>query len=83
MTALSRREDAFWHLVAALDSAGVLRHVMIIGTWAEWLYADYFVQACGADRDYRVDIGRTHDIDVYFRDHLMEIDGADVLVEKA
>ena len=78
MSAGLERDEAFWKLVGALEKAGVLRHVMIIGTWAEWLYADYFEQVAGVG-EVRVDIGKTHDIDVYFWDYLMEIDGAERL----
>ena len=53
---------------------------MVIGTWAEWLYTDYFEQTAGVG-EVRVDIGKTHDIDVYFRSYLMEIDGAERLKE--
>lgn len=74
-----RRDEAFWKLMGALDAAGVLEHVMIIGTWAEWLYGDYFSELAGKG-EYRVDIGKTHDIDVYFRNYLMDIEGADSLV---
>ena len=76
-----RRDEAFWRLVGALDSAGVLQHVMFIGTWAEWLYTDYFA-ATAQGGEYRVDIGKTHDIDVYFRSYLMEIEGASKLREE-
>lgn len=75
MTGDLARDRAFWKLVGALESAGVLEHVMVIGTWAEWLYADYFASIAGGG-EYRVDIGKTHDIDVYFRNYLMEIEGA-------
>lgn len=51
---------------------------MIIGTWAEWFYTDYFEQIAGVG-EVHVDIGKTHDIDVYFRNYLMEIDGAERL----
>ena len=44
MSATLERDEAFWKLVGVLDQVGVLRHVMIIGTWAEWLYTDYFEQ---------------------------------------
>lgn len=71
MTEDLARDEAFWKLIGALDSAGVLDHVMIIGTWAEWLYSDYFSAIVGGG-SYRVDIGKTHDIDVYFRNYLME-----------
>lgn len=81
MTGELRRDEAFWKLIGALDAAGVLEHVMIIGTWAEWLYGDYFSELAGKG-EYRVDIGKTHDIDVYFRNYLMEIEGADSLVSE-
>ena len=76
MSAELERDEAFWKLVGALEQAGVLRHVMIIGTWAEWLYTDYFEQVAGVG-DVRVVIGRTNDIDVYSRNYLMESDRAD------
>ena len=57
---------------------GVLSHVMIIGTWAEWLYTDYFA-SLAEGKIYKVDIGKTHDMDVFFRDALLEIEGADKL----
>ena len=78
MTENLARDEAFWKLVGALDSAGVLEHVMIIGTWAEWLYSDYFSSTTDGGK-HRIDIGKTHDIDVYFRNYLMEIEGAERL----
>ena len=39
---------------------------MVIGTWAELLYTDYFEQTADVG-EVRVDMGKTHDIDVYFR----------------
>ena len=76
-----KRDEAFWRLIGALDAASVLEHVMIIGTWAEWLYPFYF-QKMTNESDLRIDIGKTHDIDVFFRDYLMEIDGADRLIDE-
>ncbi len=72
------RDEAFWKLIQALDASNTLSHVMIIGTWAEWLYTDYFAKL-SEGKEFRVDIGKTHDIDVYFRNHLMEIEGGDRL----
>ena len=80
MSVQLERDEAFWRLIGALEQAGVLRHVMIVGTWAEWLYTDYFEQIAGVG-EVRVDIGKTHDIDVYFRDYLVDIDGAERLKE--
>lgn len=81
MSTTTMRDEAFWKLIETLDSAGVLTHVMIIGTWAEWLYTDYF-EAITGNADLHVDIGKTHDIDVYFRNYLMEIEGADRFKEE-
>ena len=82
MTGELARDEAFRKLVAALDASGVLPHVMIVGSWAEWLYPGYFSAACPQGQggaQLRVDIGKTHDIDVYFRDYLLEIGGAERL----
>ena len=78
MTENKNREDAFWKLISALEKANVLPHVMIIGTWAEWLYSDYFASLTDG-KVFKVDIGKTHDMDVFFRNALLEIEGADKL----
>ena len=73
------REQAFWKLVQALDESNVLPYVMFIGTWAEWLYADLLPKSPDGS-DHRIDIGKTYDIDVYFRERFLEIDGAEQLI---
>lgn len=37
-----RQEEAFWSTIDVLDSSGALPHVMLIGSWAEYLYTFYF-----------------------------------------
>lgn len=73
------REQAFWKLVQALDESNVLPYVMFIGTWAEWLYADLLPKSPDGS-DHQIDIGKTYDIDVYFRERFLEIDGAEQLI---
>lgn len=38
----SRQLDAFWLTIKILDQTSVLPHVMVIGSWAEFLYTYYF-----------------------------------------
>lgn len=68
----ARREGVFWDLIGVLDNAGFLPHIMIIGSWAEYLYVDYF------DDDYVPNL-KTHDIDVFYQNPFFEIEGAENL----
>lgn len=36
------QENAFWQTINAFDEIGLLRHVMIIGSWAEYFYSALF-----------------------------------------
>ncbi len=63
MSAQLERDEAFWRLVGALDKAGVLRHVMIIGTWAEWLFTDYFEQTAGVGVSVHLNITQIRVVD--------------------
>ena len=38
-----RQEKAFWDAIEVFSSTGSLPHIMIIGSWAEYLYTYYFV----------------------------------------
>ena len=67
-----RREDIFWDLVAALDDSGLLPHVLIVGSWAEYLYRHHYGGAFDPNL-------RTHDIDVYYGNPFFEVPGASVL----
>lgn len=68
----TRREGVFWDLIDVLDNAGFLSHIMIIGSWAEYLYVDYF------NDDYVPNL-KTHDIDVFYQNPFFEIEGAEKL----
>lgn len=37
-----RQLEAFWSTIKVLDETSTLPHVMVIGSWAEFLYAYYF-----------------------------------------
>ncbi len=54
-----RQETAFWDSIDALERASVLPHVLIIGSWAEYLYTFHF------DASY-VPIIRTRDVDLLY-----------------
>ena len=34
----TKQEAAFWETIKAFDELGILKYVMIIGSWAEYLY---------------------------------------------
>lgn len=68
----STREDIFWDLIDVLDKSGFLRNIMVVGSWAEYLYANYF------EDNFLPNI-RTHDIDVYYINPFLEINGAENL----
>jgi hypothetical protein len=51
---------AFWDLLNALDEVGMLSHVMVIGSWAEFLFSFYY------DSGYSPNI-RTLDVDILYR----------------
>ena len=38
-----RQEKAFWDAIEVFSSTGALPHIMVIGSWAEYLYTYYFV----------------------------------------
>ncbi|MBR2682848.1 MAG: hypothetical protein IKE22_06245 [Atopobiaceae bacterium] len=58
---MSTRHDEFDDLLRVLDEAGCLSHVLIVGSWAEYLY-----EAAGAIAGYQCAI-RTLDADVLVR----------------
>lgn len=55
-----RQEDAFWSIIKALDELDILQHVMIIGSWAEYLYPPLF------ETDFVPNL-RTRDVDFFYR----------------
>ena len=38
----SKQEKVFWETINTFDNEGLLKHVMIIGSWAEYIYSYYF-----------------------------------------
>ncbi|MDR2533116.1 MAG: nucleotidyltransferase domain-containing protein [Oscillospiraceae bacterium] len=39
---LKKQENAFWEAIDAFDKEGLLPYVMLIGSWAEYIYQFYF-----------------------------------------
>ena len=37
---IKEQEDVFWKIIRILDELKILSHIMIIGSWAEYLYKD-------------------------------------------
>ena len=37
-----QQEEIFWETINTFDKAGLLRYVMLIGSWAEYIYSYYF-----------------------------------------
>lgn len=54
------QEDAFWDTIKAFDELNILENIMIIGSWAEYLFPPLF------DTDFIPNI-RTRDVDFFYR----------------
>lgn len=54
------QETAFWQTIKAFDDIGLLPHVMIIGSWAEYFYPSLF------ETDFIPNL-TTRDIDFFYR----------------
>ena len=54
-----RQEKAFWDAIEVFSSTGALPHIMVIGSWAEYLYTYYFVDG------YEPNV-RTRDVDCFY-----------------
>lgn len=67
-----RHEDVFWDLMRTLEASHLLPHVMIVGSWAEYLYTFYF------DESYLPNL-KSHDIDVLYGNPYLEVDGSECL----
>ncbi len=55
----SRQEEAFWTTINVLDKSAALPYIMVIGSWAEYLYTYYF------QSDFTPNI-RTRDVDFLY-----------------
>ena len=54
------QESAFWNTIKAFKELGILQNIMIIGSWAEYLYTDLF------RTDFYPNL-RTRDVDFFYR----------------
>lgn len=54
-----QQEDAFWDIIKAFDELGLLQHIMVIGSWAEYLYPPLF------KTDFVPNV-RTRDVDFFY-----------------
>ena len=54
------QETAFWQTIKAFDEIGLLKHVMIIGSWAEYLYPPLF------KTDFIPNL-KTRDVDFFYK----------------
>lgn len=54
------QEQAFWDTIKVLSELDILPHIMLIGSWAEYLYASMF------ETEFEPNI-RTRDVDFFYR----------------
>lgn len=55
----NEQENAFWETMHVMERLGITRNIMIIGSWAEYLYPPLF------DTGYRPNL-KTRDIDIFY-----------------
>lgn len=68
-----RKTAVFWEIIEVLNRSALLPHIMVIGSWAEYLYP------CILGEDYAPNL-RTRDVDLYYGNPYLEIDGAETLI---
>ena len=56
----TEQQNAFWETIDIFDKQGVLPYIMIIGSWAEYIYSYYF------KTDFKPNL-RTRDLDFLYR----------------
>lgn len=66
-------EEVFWSLIEVLDASKLLPHVMIVGSWSEYLYSFCF------DESYLPNL-KSHDVDVLYANPYLEVDGSESTV---
>ena len=54
------QENAFWQTIKVFNEIGLLQHVMVIGSWAEYLYPSLF------ETDFVPNL-KTRDVDFFYR----------------
>jgi hypothetical protein len=57
---IKAQEEAFWQTIKAFNEIGLLQHVMIIESWAEYLYPSLF------ETDFIPNL-KTRDVDFFYR----------------
>ena len=70
----NQKTEVFWEIIEVLDRSALLPYIMIIGSWAEYLYPYYL------GKDYFPNL-KTRDVDLYFSNPYLEVDGAETLIE--
>jgi len=68
------KEKIFWEIIDVLHRSALLPHIMIIGSWAEYLYPYYLGDG------YLPNL-KTRDVDIYFGNYYLEVPGADALIK--
>jgi hypothetical protein len=68
------RAQVFWEIIEVLHQSSLLPHIMIIGSWAEYLYPYYLGD------EYAPNL-KTRDVDLYFGNFYREIPGSVTLIE--
>lgn len=68
------KEKVFWEIIDVLNRSGLLPHVMVIGSWAEYLYPHCIGE------DYLPNL-KTRDVDLYYGNPYLEVEGAEALVD--
>jgi hypothetical protein len=54
------QENSFWQAIETFDNEGLLPYIMLIGSWAEYIYSFYF------ETDFKPNL-RTKDVDFLYR----------------
>ena len=69
------QEEVFWQTIRQFKKIGLLQHVMIIGSWAEYFYPLLF------KTDFIPNI-RTRDVDFFYRNINIPKEALDKFMEK-
>lgn len=69
-----RKAAVFWEIIDVLHRSSLLPYVMVIGSWAEYLYPYYLGE------EYVPNL-KTRDVDLYYGNPYLEVEGAKTLIE--
>ena len=56
---MTEQQVAFWDVIKVFNKEGLLPYVMIIGSWAEYLYQNHLISGFTANL-------RTRDVDIFY-----------------